>query len=111
MKLPPCVFCAFEGKDVYGTDFYGVLLCNVHRGVVQKALELHKYLARDPQKMYCPNCGVEQPTYDFMLNAGRNLQMEVQYITIICGGEKGCRTILGISILELKAAVVPGVTL
>ena len=67
-----------------------------------------------PGKFHCPTCGTEDPPYDFVLSSGRNLQMAVQYVTVVCKGKHrpvfnnpdkldfDCRAILSVNILNLE---------
>jgi hypothetical protein len=71
--------------------------------------------------MRCPCCGFPNPPFDFVVGAGRNLQMSVQYVTVVCKAERKwreellpqpkewdpiCRAILSVAILALE--VTPG---
>ena len=109
MALPSCVFCAFEGRKVYGTDFYGVLLCNLHRGVVQRAFELKKYLERDAAKVYCPHCEqpIERPVISnpVVASVGSALAgAAVVYVAFSC---PNCHTALSFAIVSSRSPVVP----
>lgn len=65
--------------------------------------------------IYCPHCGTENPPYEFRLGSGQNLQMSVQLVTVVCGGQIRvhnqqagvketipCRRILSVGILALE---------
>lgn len=65
---------------------------------------------------FCPYCGTKNPPYDFRLNGGGNLQLQLSFVTVVCGGSyrvmrsggpeertvEPCRRILGVSIVEVQ---------
>jgi len=41
-------------------------------------------LVPNPRQMFCPHCGTENPPYDFVVGAGQNIRMKVQYASVVC---------------------------
>jgi hypothetical protein len=73
----------------------------------------------NPGIFHCPHCGTKNPPYDFVLNAGGNPRMHVQFVTVICDGvmqiktpthelaDRPCRRILSVCILACEISRVP----
>jgi hypothetical protein len=73
-------------------------------------------MTENSSAFYCPHCGTGNPGYTFLVGSGRNLQMDVNFVTVICLGKLSdeiaatlgraeCRRILPVTILDLKVHV------